>query len=118
MKTKTLLMTTMLALGIALGARAAEAGEMKADQMKADLVGQTMGGRENSWKFQSTDQIKALAIQRKDEDLRKRVYTVTMELQAAKDTPRYNADARVEYTRTGTGWKIHQVGLLSLRQLK
>jgi hypothetical protein len=113
MKSKIILMAAMLALGMALGARAAEA-----DQIKADLVGQTMGGRENSWKFQSTDQIKSLAIQKKDEDLRKRVYTITLELQAAKDTPRYTADARVEYTRTGTGWKIHQVGLLSLRQLK
>ena len=113
MKAKTILTTAVLALGLTLGAHAAET-----DQMKADLIGQTMGGRENSWKFQSVDQIKALTIQKKDEDQQKRVCTIALELQAAKDTPRYAAEARVEYTRTGTEWKIHHVGLLSLRQLK
>jgi len=113
MKAKTILMTAVLALGFALGVHASEV-----DQMKADLIGQTMGGRENSWKFQSADQIKSLTIQKKDEDLRKRVYTVSLQLQAAKDKPRYAAEARVEYTRTGNGWKIQQVGLLSLKQLK
>ncbi len=113
MNPKSLLITTVLALGLAIGAHAAEA-----DQLKADLVGQSMGGRENCWKFQSSDQIKALTIQKKDEDLKKRVYEIELQLQAAKDAPRYNATARVEYTRTGSGWKIKQVGLLSLRQLK
>ena len=113
MKPKSILMTAVLALGLALGAHAAEA-----DQLKADLVGQTMGSRENAWKFQSADQIKALTIQKRDEDLRKRVYKIELELQAAKDAPRYAAEAQVEYTRTGGGWKIHHVGLLSLRQLK
>ena len=115
MKSKSILMGAVLALGLALGAHAAVA---EADQMKADLIGQTMGGREKSWKFQSTDQIKALTIQKKDEDLKKRVYKVALELQAAKDTPRYAAEAQVEYTRTGTGWKIHHVGMLSLRPMK
>jgi len=113
MNTKSKIVTAVLALGLVLGGRAAEA-----DQLKADLVGQSMGGRENCWKFQSSDQIKALTIQKKDEDVRKRVYTVALELQAAKDTPRYAAEARVEYARTGSGWKIQHVGLLSLRQLK
>jgi hypothetical protein len=113
MNFKSILMTGVLALGLALGAHAAEA-----DLLKADLIGQSMGGRENSWKFQSADQIKALTIQKKDEDVRKRVYTVALELQATKDAPRYAAEARVEYLRTGTGWKIQNVGLLSLKQLK
>jgi len=113
MKSKSIFIATVLALGLALGAHAAEA-----DQLKSDLIGQTMGGRENAWKFRSTDQIKALTIQKKDEDLKKRVYKVALELQAAKDTPRYAAEAQVEYTRTGTGWKIHHVGLLSLRRMK
>lgn len=113
MNPKSILLTVVLTLGLALGAGAAET-----DQLKADLIGQTMGGRETSWKFQSADQIKALTIEKKDEDLRKRVYTIALELQAANDKPRYAAEAQVEYTRTGTGWKIHHVGLLSLRQMK
>lgn len=115
MKAKTIgmMIAALLALGLALGAHASEV-----DQMKADLVGQTMGGRENSWKFQSADQIKSLTILKKDEDLRKRVCTISLQLQAAKDKPRYAAEARVEYIRTGNAWKIQQVGLLSLKQLK
>jgi hypothetical protein len=113
MNTKSMIATAVLALGLVIGGRAAEA-----DQLKADLIGQSMGGRENCWKFQSTDQIKSLKIQKKDEDLRKRVYEIELQLQAAKDAPRYNATARVEYTRTGGGWKIQQVGLLTLRQLQ
>lgn len=113
MNFKSILMTVVLALGLALGARAAET-----DQLKADLIGQSMGGREACWKFQSADQIKGLTIKKKDEDQKKRVYTIALVLQAAKDKPRYAADAQVEYDRTGTAWKIHHVGLLSLRRMK
>jgi|SRR6185436_16387797 hypothetical protein len=114
MKTKTLLMmAAMMAAGFALGALADDT-----QQMKADLVGQTMGGRESAWKFQSADQIKSLKVEKKDEVLNKRVYKVALELQATNNAPRYAADAQVEYTRTGSGWKIHHVGLLSLRRMK
>ncbi len=44
------------------------------DQLKSDLVGQIMGGREKCWKFQSIDQIKELVIKNKTEDAQKRVY--------------------------------------------
>src|SRR5262245_60400800 len=113
MKAKALMIVATLAIGLALGALADET-----QQMKADLVGQTMGGRETSWKFQSTDQIKSLKIEKMDEGLKKRVYKIALELQAAKDMPKYAAEAQVEYTRTGAGWKIHHVGLLSLRRMK
>lgn len=88
------------------------------DQLKSDLIGQCMGGREKCWKFQSSEQIKELTIKRKDEDLRKRMYIVTLQLQATKDSGRYAAEARVEYARTAEGWKIQQVGLLSLQKIE
>src|ERR1043165_7636625 len=78
----------------------------ESDQLKSDLVGQCMGGREKCWKFQSVDQIKQLVIKNKSEDARKRVYTVALQLQAANVSARYEAEARVEYTKVGTGWKI------------
>src|SRR6266540_7451102 len=87
------------------------------DQLKSDLVGQCMGGREKCWRFQSVDQIKKIVIKNKTEDAQKRVYTVALELQAANANMKYAADARVEYVKTKAGWILKQVGLLSLKQI-
>src|SRR5213593_4496836 len=103
MKFITLLTTIVVACWLALPAQAAES-----DQLKSDLVGQCMGGREKCWKFQSADQIKELVIKSKTEDAQKRVYTVALQLQAANANAKYAAEARVEYTKTGGAWKIKQ----------
>ena len=109
-----LLLTTIVVAGwLALPAQAAES-----DQLKSDLVGQCMGGREKCWKFQSRDQIKELVIKNKTEDSQKRVYTIALQLQAGPTSGRYAAEARVEYTKAGAGWKIKQVGLLSLAKVE
>jgi len=99
------------------GALAFSLPASEVDQLKSDLVGQSMGGREKSWKFQSIDQIKELVIKNKTEDAQKRVYTLALQLQAANARGKYAADARVEYVKTGAAWKIKQVGLLSLRKV-
>ncbi|HTD86646.1 MAG TPA: hypothetical protein VK850_08715 [Candidatus Binatia bacterium] len=88
------------------------------DQMKADLIGQTMGGREKSWKFQSPDQIKQLVIKSRVEDGRRQVCFLSMKLQATNSTERYAAEAKVEYWRTPSGWKVDHVGLLSLQKIE
>src|SRR5213592_1965064 len=113
MKLNSLLTTIVLAGWLAMPVQAAES-----DQLKSDLVGQCMGGREKCWKFQSVDQIKELVIKNKTEDAQKRVYTIALQLQAANATGKYAAEARVEYTKAGTGWKIKQVGLLSLKKIE
>src|SRR5437899_2667542 len=108
------LMTTIALAGwLALPTRAAES-----DQLKSDLVGQCMGGREKCWRFQSVDQIKELVIKNKTEDAQKRVYTVALQLKAANANAKYAAEARVEYTKAGSVWKIKQVGLLSMKKVE
>ncbi len=99
------------------GALAFSAQPSEVDQLKADLIGQTMGGREKSWKFQSTDQIKELTVKSKVEEPQKRVYTIALKLQAEKGSGKYAAEARVEYAKAASGWKIKQVGLLSLKKI-
>jgi len=111
MKNMFLRMTMIVAVGVAMHMEASEA-----DQLKSDLVGQCMGGREKCWKFQSLDQIKELVVKDKTEDSQKRVYTVALQLQAAKGSGKYAAEARVEYVKTAAGWKVKQVGLLSLKK--
>ena len=113
MKLISLFTTIGLAAWLALPMQAAES-----DQLKSDLVGQCMGGREKCWRFQSADQIKKLVIKNKTEDAKKRVYTIELELQAANANGKYAAEARVEYTKTGTVWTIKQVGLLSLKKIE
>ena len=87
-------------------------------QMKSDLVGQTMGGRHACWKFQSVDQIKDLTIENKTESTQQRIYTVALQLEATSACGKFAAEARVEYTNTLAGWKIKQVGLLSLKKIQ
>ena len=113
MKFITLLTTIVVAGWLALPAQAAES-----DQLKSDLVGQCMGGREKCWKFQSADQIKELVIKNKTEDAQKRVYTIALQLQAANVNAKYAAEARVEYAKAGNAWKIKQVGLLSMKKIE
>ena len=88
------------------------------DQLKSDLIGQCMGGREKCWAFQSREQVKELVIKGKTEGGEKRVYTIALQLQATKTSGRYAAEARVEYVKAGDSWKIKQVGLLSLVKLE
>jgi hypothetical protein len=113
MKHKAVLMALVLAGAVPVGAQTPEI-----DQLKADLVGQTMGGRERCWKFQSVGQIQELAIKDKTEDTQRRVYVVALRLQAAPATEKYAAEARVEYAKTAGGWSLKQVGLLSLAKME
>ena|SRR6266480_5819299 len=111
-------MLTLLIMIVVAGSLAAATPASEADQLKSDLIGQSMGGREKCWKFQALDQIKDLTIRKKTEDSQKRVYTIALQLEASKACGKYAAEARVEYTKAATGWKIKQVGLLSLTKTK
>ena len=106
-------LTMLTATALALSLRASEL-----EQMKSDLTGQTMGGREKCWKFRSPEHIKELIIRDQFEDSQKRVYTIKLQLEADKACGRYAAEARVKYFKTATGWKIKQVGLLSLAKVQ
>ena len=100
------------AVALSLHAAAADV-----DRLKSDLIGQSMGGRDCCWKFQSLNQIKELSIKNKSEDSQKRVYTIALQLQAGNAAPKYSAEARVEYAKHGSEWKVKQVGLLSIRKM-
>lgn len=80
-----------------------------ATQIKYDLVGHTMGGREKSWKFQSADQIKAICILSRDGDK----IVVGLMLHDSRVTESYSAVAELTY-RNG---KLVNVGELFIRQL-
>jgi hypothetical protein len=109
------IMSTLVAviLSLAPGFTNAEP-RSDADQCKFDLVGQTMGGRERCWKFQSPDQVKELVIQNRREDAQQRVYFVTLVLQDPRVPGKYKAEAQVVYERVGNRWKIEHVGLTSI----
>jgi hypothetical protein len=88
------------------------------EQMKSDLIGHSMGGRQKSWKFQSIDQIKELTVKDKAERPSRYTFTIALELQATNAPAKYAADARLEYVKTSAGWKLDHVGLLSLKKIR
>jgi hypothetical protein len=94
------------------------AQEPTSDQIKLDLVGKTMGGREKGWKFQSADQIKEMNIQDRKEEGDKRVYTLSLTLQDARVPGPYAAEAEATYEKVGSQWKLEVVGLKSMKKLE
>src|SRR5262245_12715266 len=90
-----------LALVLPVSLNAREVGAAEPDQIKSDLVGRTMGGREKCWKFQSREQIKDLVITEAKEDAQKRVYILKLQLEADKTCGRFAAEVRVEYSKDG-----------------
>src|SRR2546422_5613990 len=111
MKPRHLLFLTVMLLA---GVLVAQTPAAETDQLKADLVGHSMGGRERCWKFQSRDQIKTLSVKSRSEDTAKRVVTVSLRLEADQSCGAFNAEARLEYAKENGAWKLRQVGLLSL----
>jgi hypothetical protein len=110
---KRILITILAAGALALPMRAADE-----EQLRSGLIGHTMGGREKSWKFQSPDQIKELWIKGKTEEPQRCIYTISLRLQCTDTGCKYVAEARVECAKADTGWKVNQVGLLSLAKVK
>jgi hypothetical protein len=107
----------VIALWLA-GAVAFSAQAPTAEQIKSQLIGQTMGGRQRCWKFQSVDQIKELTIKDKTENASQCIYTIALRLQATNAPAQYAAEARVTYTNSVAGWTLDHVGLLSLQKIK
>ena len=88
------------------------------DQIKSDLVGKSMGGREKGWKFQSVDQIKELTIRDKKEEAAKWVYTISLKLEDPRVSQTYAAEAEVTYEKVDSEWKLKVVGLKSMKKLE
>jgi hypothetical protein len=114
---KTLSLSLILVIAFSpIVALAQQASEV--EQMKADLVGKSMGGREKGWMFQSPAQIKQLAITRKTEGAQQRQYAVTLTLQDPRVPGAYRAEADVTYARVDSRWEIQVVGLKSLVKIE
>lgn len=78
------------------------------EQIKRDLIGHTMGGREKSWYFSSVDQIESIRI------LKHTTHTTTIELILKSSTgKRFLARALLMYRLN----KLMYVGELYIEQL-
>ena len=88
------------------------------EALKSELVGHCMGGREKCWKFQSIHQIKQLVINKKTDDGKRRVDSITLELEDPRTPGRYKADAQLEYEKVKGEWKVKHVACLSLMKVK
>lgn len=113
MKTTAVLLNLLLGGGTSFALQ-----DPTPDQLKSDLVGKTMGGREKGWKFQSVDQIKALTIRDKKQEADARTYTVSLELEDPRVSEAFSADAEMTYEKVGAEWKLKTVGLKSMKKLE
>lgn len=86
-------------------------------RIKRDLIGQTMGGKEKSWKFQSVDQIKDFVIKDKINRGDEEIYVVCMVLHDDRVKDVYQSDARIIYKLEDGQWKIKSVGLLDIKKI-
>jgi hypothetical protein len=114
---KIMSILALIIVPVAIGFTYAEQPS-EASQCKSDLIGQTMGGREKCWKFQSANQIKELVIQNKREDAQKRVYSISLILQDPRVPGKYKAEAQLVYEKVDRQWKIKHVGLISLVKIE
>jgi hypothetical protein len=92
--------------------------EQRIAEMKSDLVGHTMGGREEGWKFQSVSQIKELTIEEEKEEDGERICTVELRLSDPRVKGTYEAKAKLTYKKVGGEWKLDTVGLLSMKRVE
>ena len=86
-------------------------------QMKSELMGKVMGGREKCWKFQSASQIRSLEIKTKKDDGMKQVYTIELQLEDSRVPGVYRAEADVTYQQVAGKWVIQVVGLKSFEMI-
>lgn len=86
------------------------------EQVKYDLIGQTTGGREKAWKFQSVDQIKKINIDKTIIDGKSKIQIVSMTLHDDRVRESYDATVKITYKCVDNSWKIKSVGLLYIKQ--
>lgn len=78
-------------------------------QIKRDLIGHTMGGREQAWYFANVDQIKSLKVEQRSNSL----VWVDMILHDKRVKPSYHAKALLTYN----DGRLEMVSLLSIKQI-
>jgi len=114
MRMRWMLVALLAAVLGAAPAHASKSDKKLIKQLRADLVGQSMGGREKCWSFQSVKQILSLEIDERVEERDRRIYDVSLQLCDDPARGTYDARARMTYERDGSRWELKHVGLLWL----
>jgi len=86
----------------------------EAEMIKADLVGHRLGRGEKSWKVESTEQIRQLAVRNRHDTARQRIYLVSLILRHPTLSTVYRAEAEVTYVNGDAGWEMRGVDVKSL----
>ncbi len=87
------------------------------DQIKADLIGKTMGDMfSGGWHFASINEITSIKIIKKQQLKNFIEYTCDMRLRDMNTGKRYSARALISYKKTGGTWKFVSVKKLSYEE--
>ena len=86
-------------------------------QIKTDLIGQTMGSMFGGWKFESLAEFQELTINNKNQQGDIIEYDVNMLLKDTNSGKMYRAESMIVYKKIDGSWKIASVSKKSLKQL-
>ena len=94
-------------------------GTPTTDQVKADLLGQTMGNIfSGGWKFESLAEFEELKIVNKRQESNVLEYEVDMRLRDIDKGNLYIAEALIVYRKTGDTWQIASISKKSLQKIR
>ena len=90
--------------------------EPSIEQIKSDLIGETISRGDMSWYFAALSEFKEVTIVDKIREGNTIEYDVTLELQDIFTDKMYTAEVLLIYQRSGTNWELFSVLTMSLKE--
>jgi hypothetical protein len=112
---------TLLALVIPIFLISAGAGcdivspEPSVEQIKSDLIGETITQGNTTWHFHALSEYKDVTIVNRIREGNTIEYDIAIELQDIFSGTQYEADILMIYQRSGTSWELFSVLVMSLK---
>ena len=89
--------------------------EPSVEQIKSDLIGETLTQETLTWHFHALSEFKEVTIIDKIREGNTIEYDVSLELQDVFTGKQYTADILMIYQRSGTNWELFSILTMSLR---
>lgn len=114
MKNKVLVCAALAAFVLLVGCSKSPDTE----QIKTDLIGQTMGSMFGGWKFESLSEFQELKINNKKQQGELIEYDISMRLKDTNSGKEYRAEALRVYKKVDGAWKIASISRKSFEPIR
>ncbi len=89
--------------------------EPSIEQIKSDLIGETLNQADLTWHFHALSEFKKVTIEDKIREADTIEYDVSLQLQDVFTGKRYTAEILMIYQRVGTHWNLFSILTMSLK---